>query len=265
MHRHVVAPVRTARDLLREEREQVAAERAAFRRFESGVEDLSLPGSTSTGPSGVPSMRTTTLSTSVGGSSDPLAAVRCVYRETVMAVDHFGSVYDESLAEHLASELGQDIATGVVCGGPSTFTESFRETLLGAARTARTSREGLIDALDVESAALDDADRTLRDIVEAADDLRGTTRSGPLPARREDDGPECPCTRLAALQERCETTVTDRQRRLGDPVVDSHSLDGHALCRYLYHDADWTYPVLTAATTLADDLTALARTLDCEE
>lgn len=283
MHRHVVAPVETARGLLQEERDQVAAEKRAFARFEDRLDDIDPEASRISRGVNAPAARTVVRPVGSGGS-DPLATVREAYRATVMAVDHFEDVYDETLGEHVASELGRDLAVGVIGGDSSGFTASFKRTLLSAVREARTSRGRLLDSFERERTSLDTARRDLRDIVNGATDLtdaegrsrtigKGRTAGNGRPTgeiggteerrapRSERPGADAnPC--LADLRERCESVAADRQAALVRRVTHGSTLDGHALCEYLYQEADWTYPVLTATTTLAADLGAVGRHLD---
>ncbi len=291
MHRHVVAPVETARGLLQEECDQVAAEKRAFGRFEDRLADIDPEAFRISRGVNAPAARTV-VRPAGGGGSDPLATVREAYRATVMAVDHFEAVYDETLGEHVASELGRDIAVGVIGGDSSGFTASFKGTLVGAVREARTSRGRLLDSFERERTSLDTAHRDLRDIVDGTSDLtdslgrsrttgngrptgdgRPTGETGDIEERRytgmrrasraeQPDVDIPPC--LADLRERCESVAADRQAALARRVTDGNTLDGHALCEYLYQEADWTYPVLTATTTLAADLDAVGRHLDSD-
>lgn len=60
---------------------------------------------------------------------------------------------------------------------------------------------------------------------------------------------------IEALEARCMETVEARQQVVVDRL--SATRPNHDLFRYLYATENWTYPVLTTASTLVCDLRAL--------
>jgi hypothetical protein len=245
MNRHVLAPLGTALDRVAAERREVDAERDAFAAFAARV-DARSPRSrptVTTAPDPRASVRTAGIATDAAAT--PTARLRAAYRETVMSVDHYDAVYDESLAVNVANELGADIATALCEDAP--FTPTFKRTLYETATTARAERERFVEVLDRERRSLADARSDLEDVVTA---MRRHDES----RNRSDDSADAPPS-LAELACRCERVGRERQRvvqrqlrfaRVGDDLYD-----------YLYGDRSWTYPVLSVVATLGEDLSAM--------
>ena len=216
LREHVLAPLSTAEELVEAERTEVEAERRAFVRFADrvgGIEPVS----------GAPAGRTRPLT-----ESEPrrVERVRGAFRETVMSVDHYEEVYGESLVEHAAAELSANVATGFRRDSGTRFTGFYKSTLVSAVEQAVGWRERLRDQLDEELSSLEECRAELVDVLDRCD--------GPGAG----NGREAVEADLDELAERRQTLV---QRR--DPLSGT---DGHELCRYVYADAGWTYPVLTA-------------------
>jgi hypothetical protein len=217
LREHVLEPLSTAESLVESEHAEVEAERRAFVRFADRVGGIE---TVSRRPTGAGPARTLT-----GSPPRRVERVRSAFRETVMSVDHYDSVYGESLVEHAATELSADVATGFRRETGTRFTEFYKSTLVSAVEEAVSRRERLRDQLDEELAALDRGRENLEGILDRCD--------GPGPV----EGVE---SDLDDLAERRQALV---QRR--DPLSGT---DGHDLCQYVYADAEWTYPVLTAVT-----------------
>ncbi|WP_436930898.1 DUF7260 family protein [Halosimplex halobium] len=215
LREHVLEPLSTAEELVGAERAEVEAERQAYVRFADRVGGID---TVSRQPAGVNRTRQLT-------DSPPrrVERLRSAFRETVMSVDHYDEVYGESLVEHAAAELSADVATGFRREGGTQFTEFYRSTLVSAVEEAVGWRERLVDQLDEELASLDRSRDAVEDLLDRWE--------GPGPA----EGVE---SDLDDLAERRQNLV---QRR--DPLSGT---DGHELCQYVYADAEWTYPVLTA-------------------
>jgi hypothetical protein len=208
-------PLSTAEELVGAERAEVEAERRAFVRFGDRVGGLDAVSTRATG--------TTPTRTLTGSRPRRVERVRSAFRETVMSVDHYEEVYGESLVEHAAAELSADVATGFRREGGTQFTEFYKSTLVSAVEEAVGWRERLLEQLDGELASLDRSGETLEDLVDRWD---GPGPAGDLASDLDD------------LAERRQELI---QRR--DPLSGT---DGHELCQYVYADAEWTYPILTA-------------------
>jgi len=103
LREHVLSPIATAEQRVATERTKVTAERRAYHQFYDRI-------------SGIETVTTTRLPTTptprTYAESRPRAVerVRTAFRATVMMVDHYDDVYDESLNEHVSAELSPDVA-----------------------------------------------------------------------------------------------------------------------------------------------------------
>lgn len=237
-----LAHIKTARSLLEEERERIAAEAEAFASFARRVADIDVQSHplTDGGPTA-----TTTIGTP---PDDGVEAVRDAYRDTVMSVPHYEEEYDESLPRNMGLEFGADVA-GAVEGGGS-MPPQLQATLVERSRTAHDQRASLLRQLETEAEALDDADRSLQRCRRTAD------RIADAPLERYSYGELLSEWRLlddrqaeadALLAERQET-VQERDRTNGTQG------DGPSFEDYLYGPMEVTYPVLAAGTAVVERL-----------
>jgi len=215
--------------------ELLEAERDAFRallRRISGIQ-MDLPGSTDVGTGGAAA-----VATSFGHrQSGSLHEIREAYRETVMAVPHYDTEYDESLEENLTAECGHSLANRIVDGEglPPTVYEGF----LGACKRAHRERERTLQYVkrerdsvgrygskldDIESAVVEAGER-----IPSASDTRTLSRI---------DGT------LAGLESRCSDLAEERQEQIHERSATD--VDGSELgfLAYLYADLETTTPVL---------------------
>ncbi|MFB6191715.1 MAG: hypothetical protein ABEI11_00155 [Haloarculaceae archaeon] len=236
----VLAPVRTARETVEAERAEVIAERRAIEAFVDRVEALSTARGRPTGTGDrVPGTETVALRTEAPGAD--LAAVRTAYRETVMAVDHYGAVYGDDLPESLAAEFGPELAVAVGDGAVGVLTPQLRGALVEAADESRDDRARFVDTLDGELGSLRAAAESVGDLLARLDGGDGA-------------GPAVPGEGAAVL-DRLDAIAARRQERL-NRRPEFHRADGHDLCSYLYADADWTYPVLAGVARFRSVLEA---------
>ena len=221
-------PIVVARECARRERREVAVEIEAFDDFEACVEATEVVRAVAAPTLGFP-----TSDGNVSSPSDEMKRVREAYRETVMAVDHYDHVYDESIESNLAAEFGPDIESGICDGGGAAFTPQFKRALLAACERNRIERRSFLAALDRELDSLQDAESTLYEVVTTI----STSRGG--------DGE----FRTRAVQGAVDSLVNARQELVHGRVSLGRA-DGHDLCAYLYHDEPWTYPVLYVAASI---------------
>jgi len=236
MHAHMLAPLDTAMDVVRDERSEVAAERDAFAALADRIADCPVRS-----PQTAPDHDAGATVTGVGVSSvgpaadaDPSERLRRAYRETVMSVDHYDAVYDESLFEHAATELGADLATALRGGVP--LSPGFKSTLHDAVTDARAEREWFLERLRTEVESLTDARAALGDVVDTV------PRDGSPPSATIDE-----------LRRRCDDVGRERQEVLRTQFRSAP--DG--LYEYLYRDQPWTHPVLNVVAMLVADLDGL--------
>lgn len=226
LRQHVLGPLATAERTLTAERTEVTAERDGFEAF---AERLATIDPVSTPPVSGPSPP-------MGGRDatvDRLDRVRTAYRETVMSVSHYDDVYGESLVEHVAAECGDDLAAGLRTDTSVPFTSTYKSGLRSAAVHAAQERALFLETLDREATSIETARRELAELVGQLD----TTTV-----------PEWYRERFA---DRLETVAHDRQETIRSRRTGPF-LEGHALCEWLYRDASWTYPVLTAVARLRE-------------
>ncbi|WP_049931143.1 DUF7260 family protein [Halosimplex carlsbadense] len=217
---HVLEPLSTATEIVDREHAEVEAERRAFARFGDRVAGIE----TETPSASEPGQRQMLVDT----PSNRTERLRSAFRESVMSVDHYEERYGESLVEHVAAELTADVAAGFRRNSGAAFTEFYKSTLTSAVANAVDGRERLCDQLDGERSSLEASRRALDDLVENC----GGPWSETATVGIEPELDEIAQQRQALVQRR-------------DPVSGT---DGHDLCDYVYGNADWTYPVLTAIT-----------------
>ncbi len=151
-----------ARDVVESERRECVAERDAFVRFRTAVARADVgvvtPATDATtsgvgaGPTaarGIPGVETSTR-------GDTGAPLRRSYRRSVMAA---GAETSESLSDHVAAELGPDLAA-VVCRGA--LTPAVRRVLLDRVDIAVDARESFVTLLDRERESLDAVEAACR-------------------------------------------------------------------------------------------------------
>jgi len=233
-----------ARAVVREEHSRATAERDAFQRFRRRVASLDVTPTRM--PDGGQTLGVGTLSVSEP-PDERLARVRDAYRETVMAVDHYGAEYDEPLATNLGAEFGEGVAEALVNG--QTLTPALRTTLVEGASDASDRRAKLCRALDTEADTLRESAATLREVertVEAAD---GPTLSESYDSltRRWD--------RLQEAEATVEGVLAEQQSDLHEEYGVAPRLGGPvSLHEYLYADESYTHPVLAEGADLLETL-----------
>lgn len=251
------AYVRDAKECCREERRRVVDERDAFERFADRVASLEpTPTNRHTESLDGPMVRVRD-----GGGFDGPDDVRVrrvvdAYRETVMSLPHYRAEYDETVSESLAAEIGTDTTVSLASGG--TLSPELQSALVSRSRQAASSRSTLVDAIDAELDALDDAEATLTEIdrgrqylLEHLDEVpRGTRMDADIDVWRQ----------LQRLETRCDEAVADRQARIRDPPLTPgfRSEDSSpTFYEYLYGPlTETTYPVLAQFSELAERIRA---------
>lgn len=221
-------PLSTATNLVEREHSEIADERDAFRALQNRVAEIE-PAQSSTSPT--PS---TTLAEH-NPTSTKMDQVCTAYRETVMAVPHYDEVYGEPLLEHLARELGPELATRVDQTGGA-YSSSFKAVLQAKLEHAIHSREQLLTTLAEEAQSINEAQTALVALFEQLD----TTI---IPGWYSED-----------FTSELETIAEERQETLRNRTSEPY-LDEHSLCTYLYGEQSWTYPILTAVARMREVVT----------
>lgn len=231
-------------DALDAERERTQRERDAFDAFLDAVAaiDSETPRLTDGG------------SMTVNGARDGrLASVLDAYRDTVMAVEHYDDEYDDSLAEHMAAEFGDDVALAVQNG--AILSPQLKRTLRASALQARQRRERLLAALDAEAESLSECQRTLSDVEDSLSDV-------------DADADRARADLVAdwqTVQATRDTTVSLLESRQHD-IHEQRHVVGQAggpttLYEYVYGALPSSYPVLSVGTSALERTRSLRRRL----
>lgn len=240
-----------ARSTCERERRRVRRERDAFQRFARTVAEIE-PVS---GPQGGTATAGATL-TATSRSKPGSQRVMQLYRDTVMDVDHFDEEYGEPLETHMAAELGEEVRTAV-CSEPGLGAKEQRAVVASATEASRR-RARLLEAIDDELAAIDDADGTLTAALEAAE---AEEDGGMLDRGFEDLQAE-----WEVLDERiddCEALLERRQERIHDGIaVTGQRWDGHDFYEYLYRPLPVSHPVLASGALALDRLRTRQRRIE---
>jgi hypothetical protein len=255
----VLQQIPRAHDILDTEVTRTTAERDALRQFRARIAQID-PDSQSPTTETTPSSASQTLSTGLTGLTDiirtrtqhttlttsgALTQVHEAYRETVMALDHYEQEYDEPLAENLAAEVGDDLATAITSN--ERFPSQIKQSLDQAIQQCIASRTILLDDFDQEREALETAETT---ITELMDWLR---------AHNERSLNEWSLTEryqlyetLEAHESHCDAVAAARQERVRNYRTTTARADDRLFNAYLYESLSVAYPILADLATLGD-------------
>lgn len=228
LHQYVRSPLYTASSSVRQEQDELAAERRAFADFAERLATLTVDREPVRQPTST-NLRVHTRPT------DSIADVRAAYRETVMAVLHYDRVYDESLLEHVSGELGPELAQSITTERTLPLTASLRNALQLETQHAIQSRRAFNATLDAEHDSIERARGELLALV------------------RELDSTTIPNWYRDAFVDRLDAIAADRQETLQERSPIPY-LERDALCAYLYAEHPWRYPVLTAVTRVRESV-----------
>jgi len=156
---------------------------------------------------------------------------RAVYEETVLAVEHYQTIYDESLVENATAELGTDAAEVLSADTGLNLTPVAKSLVINRAQQRVEARKSVLASIAAEQESLERHRERMRGLV---DGLTGTV----VPKWYQEQFETEIATVLSRRQE-----YLHRQRDGRDP---------HELCMYLYKERDWRYPVLTSVTRLCE-------------
>lgn len=232
--------ISSAQDEVSAERSRVRAERNAFRGFRRRVNQLEPTPQQASG------MVTTTGIVQRGPPDPQLPRVREAYEETVMAVPHYDEDYGESLATHMTTEFGDELAAAVV--GGEQFTPQVKEALLKQATANQLRREELLRALDSESEALTEVKAKFR----AVERVRKGAHEGAMHHRSYEELDET-WRELERLEADVEAVLDDRQESMQTGLSVGPRGEGHhAFNEYIYGSHQTSYPVLSSGIELLD-------------
>lgn len=227
---------------VRRERRELTDERQAFEAFHDRIADLD--------PEQPQRGQTTVMMTTTPG----LETVRDAYAETVMNVPHYTEVYDESFTEHIAGELGVELATAITTG--SWLHPELQRRLLEAADQAIVSREYVLEHLTTEADALERAEADLEAVIEELE----TLLDQPLDVL-EFNVLRLTRARLDGLRETCDEIGHTRQEELRRRQRVT-AVDGDDLGELLYEDEAGLYPVLATIAEIGEAIDRAKRRID---
>lgn len=233
-------PIRSAISELEDDCKFTRAERDAFYTFRDAIQ--SLP----TQPTGIHLGMETTLSTPISAQDTQIETVRQKYKDSVMDISGYCSVYDESLAEHMSAELGRNVASAVC--GDNRFTQPIKTLLIANSTKAAKERERYLETLAVERDAVlsyNDQIRTNRTAItnNDLDELRS----------RQFDNLVNEIEQIESAISTYEQLLENRQQEIHNR--DPRSLhDNMKLHLYLYRPLDTDFPVVSTALDKIEEL-----------
>jgi len=228
-----LARLHEASDALDAERERTRNERDALADFVDSVASTAPenPGLTDGGPRAV-----------AGSGTGSLSSVVDAYRDTVLELEHYDAEYDDTLAEHMAAEFGDDVALAVRNG--AILSPQLQQTLCASGVRAKERRERLLSALDAEADSLSSCRRALAEVdaTIAAVDSTATRERAVLVEDWQ---------AVREATEHAERVLEERQ----DDIHGQRHVVGSAggpttLYEYVYDELPTSYPVLSAGTDL---------------
>jgi hypothetical protein len=248
-----------ARRAVEAERRETVVERDGFRRFRAAVaradaEPSRAPGAPAPTPgvdAGVTRARmvTTVQTPASGPPNSPLARA---YQQSVMAA---GADTGESVAEHLAAELGPDAAQ-TVCAG--SLTPERRRALVDRVDVALDARDSFVSLLDRERESLDAVETACRRVRSELGRVRSweAAVSGDGPAERDVpvEAALSAWDRLDDLTAALDEAAAERQATLARHRRSFAVVDDDAT-GYLYGER----PGLAAVASLGHDVAAARR------
>lgn len=183
-----------------------------------------------------------------------LGSIRDAYAETVMSVPHYTEVYDESFTEHIAGELGVELATAITTG--SRLHPELQRSLLEAVDQAIVSREYVLEHLTTEADALERAEADLEAVIEDLESLL----EQPLEVL-EFNVLRLTRVRLDGLRETCDEVARTRQEELRRRQrVTMANVDD--LGELLYEGEAGLYPVLATIAEIGEAIDEAKRRID---
>lgn len=220
---YILEPVETALTVLDTEQTELSAEQRGLEAFLQRLHAID-PVEQSPAPVGAREQQST---------ADPVATLREAYADTVLDVDHYESVYDESLVENVSIEFGPDYAALFHTDTKVSFSPPLKQSLVAATEQAVDERESLDRAVRLERESVREYRNRLRGILDTLD-------STVVPEWYRDTFE----ADVAAL-------LDERQQQLHSSV---HRFGTHDFCAYMYEEQLWTYPVLTSLARLQESV-----------
>jgi len=229
------------------EQQQIEAEIEAFHSFDRNIKALSTTSSVERSPG---------INTVCSTGCNSLKKVRTAYQDTVMAVSHYETEYNDTVTESLQAEFGVEIAVALT--KTELFDTQLKRALLSKVAEAVQEREKLLSALAKERDSIIELQTSIVDISAEIDTLRLESAE-----QREFGALDAYRSRLAVLKDQCEALVKTRQETIADHrrqmVLGS---DGPDIQEYLYQNFEASYPVLSTLASLGGRTIELRTTVE---
>lgn len=223
--------IKAALDEIDDEREFTNAELEALEAFAADVRSMTVHGGTVTGTNAAVLAKS-------GTEAEKLGEIRTRYRETMMSIPNYDSVYDEGITESFTAEFGEDLATVVTNG--TQFNRPVQQLLLRQVSSSVIERERHLDTLATER----------RSVVDGGERLADTN---PVLERTDPRGLiHCSFDELLEFDRDIQEATNECAQLLEDRQHDIHTSnqqhrpqsDRTLLQEYLYRPLDVTFPVL---------------------
>lgn len=212
------------------ERTRTTAEVSAFTTFQRRIQRLTAG---SPGRSGV-------IGAARPDQGASMTAITDAYAETVMATDHYESMYDEvTPVDAIRAEFGPEIGDAVAAN--DTLTPTIKQALYDAATASREYRSNAAEALTDEAAYIAEACPKVMNLVKQAHSLADTIPSGNTGAT-DARALDAYRRRARAIRETAVELANDRQQHRQELVINPEALG--EVIPYIYRSLEWDYPLV---------------------
>ena len=219
MRNHVLDPIERSLDIVSTHRQEIRSEQHAFENFIRYVREVDVEYDDAS---------QLTSGSKIRNESNTL---REAYEKTILAVDHYETVYGESVVENAVTELGSDAAAILAQDKNVPLTPIAKRLLIERAQMRVEERRTGAVHIAAEKESLEENYRDIRRLVT---ELNSTIVPGWDTSR---------------FNERKADILRQRQAHLNGQHGEK---TGHEGCEYLYRNQDWRYPVLTSVARLCE-------------
>ena len=235
-----------ALDSVRQERSEIECECQAFRRFRQRIHSLE-----SQSPQiEEPFLGRQEVCSQSGGPVRDM--IEPHYRETVMAVEHYDDVYDDSFEASIGDEFGVDVER--LLSETTTFSPVVKRGLLDAAQQCIDRRQVFLETLENEYVTLKEARARAHEIQQKVIEI-DSEQLQDLSVTQQIERYET----LQSLKDNCEEWLQRRQEQVHARRSKNAPVEGgsNGLYPYLYSSLDVSYPILSTFTEIHDHLDVL--------
>jgi hypothetical protein len=245
--------IRDAREACQQEQGRVIDEYAAFTEFADRIECLDSCSDESHLDEPPGSLHRNSMRNQLTDVS--VQRVLRSYYNTIMAVSHYDTEYNEPIAENMCKELGPDVVTALRSN--KTVSPSTQQALMRRSREAASARESLSEAIETELDALVDISKKLATIdqrrcqfLDHLADVDTNVIGGALDI----------WSQLQDLESELEAIARQRQQSLHDPPIRTNPRIANedsemGFYNYLHGPTSGPdYPVLAEVTILINEL-----------